>query len=516
MNPTQKPERGQVLIIFVFAIIGLIAIAGLAIDGGNIYSDRSRARNAADAAALAGAMVKVNEQIGGAAACSDVDTPSTCGALVKTAALDTASGNGYSNNITNNTVEVHIPPIDGPYANCAAGMFDCHDYVEVVISTNVDTYFAKVVGIRQLHNRTTATAIAKANGSGGFGGGNGLMVLNGSGTPLEFTGSGDVTVTGGIVDNSNFSSTGSGDFNVTGGVQVRGSINQTGSGDWNVGGGLIADSLSKTGSQNWTVSGGAAFHSNFSQTGSGSFRVTSGSLLYGGSFNPGSGTVTPAAVKTNPAPALPATFADPLASILNPPADPGCSPNNGDKPFSGSSNHTLAAGCYGAVSQSGSGNLTLNPGRFTSISNSGSGTLTLRSGVYYITGSDGISSSGSGDVVGNGVLIYLKTGEFDMTGSGDLNLMPMTTGAYSGLTVYLDRSNATSFSMTGSGDSTFSGTVYAPAADIILTGSGTPFLLHSQMVASTVSLRGSGGLNINSDANYNYHIPVDGQVGLVK
>ncbi|HTP00976.1 MAG TPA: pilus assembly protein TadG-related protein, partial [Anaerolineales bacterium] len=64
MNPTQKPERGQVLIIFVFAIIGLIAIAGLAIDGGNIYSDRSRARNAADAAALAGAMVKVNEQIG--------------------------------------------------------------------------------------------------------------------------------------------------------------------------------------------------------------------------------------------------------------------------------------------------------------------------------------------------------------------------------------------------------------------------------------------------------------------
>jgi Flp pilus assembly protein TadG len=47
-------ERGQTMIIMVFAMIGLLAMTGLAIDGGTVYVERRRMQNAADSAALAG------------------------------------------------------------------------------------------------------------------------------------------------------------------------------------------------------------------------------------------------------------------------------------------------------------------------------------------------------------------------------------------------------------------------------------------------------------------------------
>lgn len=53
-------ERGQILIIITVALIGLLGMTSLAIDGGMIYSDRRQAQNAADAAALAGALKKSN------------------------------------------------------------------------------------------------------------------------------------------------------------------------------------------------------------------------------------------------------------------------------------------------------------------------------------------------------------------------------------------------------------------------------------------------------------------------
>src|SRR5512146_1487906 len=97
MKPRHIRDRGQVLIIFVFAIIGLIGITGLAIDGGNIYSDRRHAQNAADTAALAGSVVKIKEQKNGATGCTDLTTPTACGAKVLNAALDLAETNGYAN-----------------------------------------------------------------------------------------------------------------------------------------------------------------------------------------------------------------------------------------------------------------------------------------------------------------------------------------------------------------------------------------------------------------------------------
>jgi len=54
MVKSGRTERGQALVIMVFAILALLVVAGLAIDGGTVYLERRRMQNAADAAALAG------------------------------------------------------------------------------------------------------------------------------------------------------------------------------------------------------------------------------------------------------------------------------------------------------------------------------------------------------------------------------------------------------------------------------------------------------------------------------
>src|SRR3954451_2935176 len=59
---TMQPEnvagraRGQVLVIMTLALVGLMGITGVAVDMGYAYTHRREVQNAADAAALAGAI----------------------------------------------------------------------------------------------------------------------------------------------------------------------------------------------------------------------------------------------------------------------------------------------------------------------------------------------------------------------------------------------------------------------------------------------------------------------------
>ncbi len=55
MKQFLSDERGQVLVYVTLAVMTLIAFIGLAVDTGNIYAERRRMQNAADAGALAGA-----------------------------------------------------------------------------------------------------------------------------------------------------------------------------------------------------------------------------------------------------------------------------------------------------------------------------------------------------------------------------------------------------------------------------------------------------------------------------
>lgn len=107
----KRSEKGQAIVLLVLLITGLVAIAGLAIDGGRLYSARRNAQNAADNAALAAAL----------AMCSS--------GSASTAALASAATNSFNNDGTTNTVDVNVPPSTGPNAGDS-------DYVEILIDSS--------------------------------------------------------------------------------------------------------------------------------------------------------------------------------------------------------------------------------------------------------------------------------------------------------------------------------------------------------------------------------------------
>ena len=127
---TKTREAGQAMIIIVFAIVGIIGAAALAIDGTNAFIDSRRAETAASAAALTGALTRIE------------------GGNWRAAALAAAAANGYDNNGVTNTVELNTPPLEGPYAGDS-------EYIEVVLTSRLRTYFGVVVGI------PTITSVAR-------------------------------------------------------------------------------------------------------------------------------------------------------------------------------------------------------------------------------------------------------------------------------------------------------------------------------------------------------------------
>jgi hypothetical protein len=131
-------RRGQALIVIAIAAVALVGIVGLVVDGGRGFLDRRKAQNAADAAALASAYARIK---------GDQDMVS--------AALSSAAENGYSNDGTTNVVELYSPPKNGPHSGNV-------EYIQIIITSNLDTYFARVIGRQRITNTVQATARTKA------------------------------------------------------------------------------------------------------------------------------------------------------------------------------------------------------------------------------------------------------------------------------------------------------------------------------------------------------------------
>jgi hypothetical protein len=184
-------QRGQALIVIVFAMIGLIAMVGLAVDGGIAFSDRRHAQNAADTAAVAGAMTRIY-------ALEDGMSESDAYAALSVAARNMAETNGYNGDLVTNTVEVYT--CDMLDSSCGNPYDGDEDYVQVVITSQVATFFAGVVGIGQMVNRVQAVALAEKKISGPLYDGDSMISLAPScQTPDNFIveGNPNVIVSGG-------------------------------------------------------------------------------------------------------------------------------------------------------------------------------------------------------------------------------------------------------------------------------------------------------------------------------
>ena len=149
-------EKGQALILITLAAIGLFAFAALAIDASRAYSNKRHAQNAADTAALAGALAFTRHK--------DIETT----------ALARAKDNGYETdgNLTTVTVTItDVPTIDCPSDTTGKD-------ITVTIESQIPTTFARIIGRNYLDSGATATSRACGFYYAPLFGGNAVVGLN--------------------------------------------------------------------------------------------------------------------------------------------------------------------------------------------------------------------------------------------------------------------------------------------------------------------------------------------------
>ncbi len=242
-----------------------------------------------------------------------------------------------------------------------------------------------------------------------------------------------------------------------------GSLTDNGGGAGSATGKIIVDSNSPTGA---VVTGGGSLTSpEFDLSGSPGWS-TSG----GGTFN---GTIN-----SNQPPTP-----DPLAYLPEPdPTTLGLTTQ---------SNHQ--------VKLQNSGSLSLQPGVYDGGINVTGGSLTLAPGIYYMN-NGGFSFSGTGNLTAAGVMIVAMPNQnsdtISITGSGVIDLTPMTTGIYAGISLWQQRSSTNTITVSGGGaGSTILGTFYAQHGTLKVSG-GNSAGVGSQYISYDLNITGNAAMNV--------------------
>ena len=179
----------------------------------------------------------------------------------------------------------------------------------------------------------------------------------------------------------------------------------------------------------------------------------------------GSATVSPLVQMTT-------AVTDPLASLPTPTYSSSCT-NSSSVVIVNQPSYTLPAGVYCGGITIVNSTVNLNPGTFTSGINVSGGNLNFASGTYAFTGGGGITSSGTNSFSGSDLLLYFK-GATGITGSGGntFSMTGTTSGTYQGILVFGDRTTGTG-SLTFSGGTSSSGTIYLPKGSLTFSGGTT-------------------------------------------
>jgi hypothetical protein len=198
MNNKLNTERGQAIVLIALALIGLIAFAGLAIDGGMVYSDRRHAQNASDAGSLAG---------GGAAALNlenqnVVYTNFTCGSAAVNTAIAQAVNSARNMMLANEYAPADITVTTECQDSDPTYFQEKYIDIQTQIITDTQTALIHVVYDDVVQNLVNATTRVKPRTSLAFG--HAVVGLNpGDGScdaeveGVKIGGTGEITISGG-------------------------------------------------------------------------------------------------------------------------------------------------------------------------------------------------------------------------------------------------------------------------------------------------------------------------------
>lgn len=456
-------QSGQTLVIIAIAAIALVGVVGLAVDGSAKFSDRRHAQNAADTAALSAALVKANGLAAGKTetVCSTASgyTNSAFCLDIIDAAWDRAEENGYKG-LLPDSVDVYSPPISGPYYNQSS-------YVQVIITSYVDTYLARVVGVRRTKN--TVEAVSYLYKGGPLFGGASLISVNPSpGCPTS------------------------------GGVPGGGSVDIGGNGTVNLdGGGIFVNSDETCG----YVQTSCGLTLNITNGGK---ILTAGSPVYMKDKTNGADCNT-----SNP-PAIDITQKQyVIPDDIYMPAEPvECS---------------QTAYAYDL----GGDKWRITPGYYTIFPhqeiNGGHGgkkvDIVMDHGVYCVDGdvewNGNIFNSLDGT---SGVTIYIKSGNsFSFRIDSDIELYADGSPDYDNFLIIVNGSpsNIESCEINGGDYLSMNGMIYAPYCDVTINGNSTSLSdFHAQVLGWNLKVDGGSTINFKYDPNY---VPVlKRRVGLMR
>jgi hypothetical protein len=452
-------QRGQALILITFAMIGLIAIVGLAVDGSMAFSDRRHAQNAADTAAMAGAMAKINED-----------------PFWGLTARNMAANNGYDGNPATNTVEVFT--CDMPDSSCGPQYAGDPDYVQVIIHSRVSTFFAGVIGIGEMNN--TVQAVALANSGGDLYGGENIIALKPTcGNP------GNITVGGNT------------------------SVNLTDSSADDGVGGLYINTASGCG---FTCNSAAVGNSTDVNGIIGDITTAGGEIDFGGQCtnvgeNSTAGTqwefpVTLGDVGID----VPPECTSPLGTYKNYNGTYG----GADGAYIGDQLTVLTPGLYNDFPPP----KLIEEGKLYNK-------ILMLPGVYCVHNVIKLTDQKLW-LIGHDVTFFIRSGyDFNING-GTVELDAPDEGDYKGYLFVVEpnygnpvlSTSSLDCIINGGSDNTFEGAIFAPYCDCKINGTSENNNIDSQVICYTVAITGGGTMNISYDANKNPTVSTE--VGLIK
>ena len=429
-HPSQHPgpnRPGKALAMFVLLAPVLLGMVGLTVDGGLILASYRQTQNAADAAALAAAYDLYNGTLSGA----------------QTLTTSNYAGAGSYNNMTGATVTINIPPSTGPHAGAGNTT-----YAEAIVSYPYKTSFIQVLGPSSTQT-ITARAVAGGPLSSPVEGVLTLQQNPGGGKGLSVSGGATLHVDGPIVDNGTDSH------------------------------------------QALDVNGGSTITATKVSVSGGSDATASSILNYN---NPPGGNLAPLT-------GTGVNYANPYASLAVPTTSNGVLNTN----YGTLAGSTLSSSASPqAVTVNSGVTVNLLPGIYKSITVQGGASANFAAGIYVLAGG-GMTVSGTSTVNGTGVMFYntstsynastgadsgTNAGKITISGGSNFNLTGLnnSSSAFNNMLIYQDPANSAVVTVSG-GSSTapISGTVYAPAANVTISG-GSNF--SSQFIVGSMTISG--------------------------
>src|SRR5215469_4163228 len=230
---------------------------------------------------------------------------------------------------------------------------------------------------------------------------------------------------------------------------------------------VLSDSISPTG---FTLGGSAGATMPCAMS-AGGFSITAGLVL----------TTCPKPISNGP------EAADPYANLAAPTIPANCSAGNGTQP-----------GRY-------CGGITYN------------GTATLAPGVYIIDGGT-LKINANANLTGTGITFYLTNGAtVQMNGNATVNLSAPTSGPFSGVLFYGDRTMAYAIQkINGNASSVMTGAIYFPSQEVDVLGNFTGANGCMQVVADTISYSGNSHFSSNCSAYGMGNVSTPGAISMVE